>query len=436
MLTPTNPGAVAPSVGLSGFPALLVQRGLIGQSDLAAAQSRAVRDQIELADAVVVFGVTEGASYAALAAAAGAEAIALEGVASSELAVRLVPERLARRHLIVPLQVDNRTLTYATCRPFNAEAEADLGFASGRRTLLKVATRSAVVAALELCYPKAQPMDTLTERVRAETPLAAGAPGSGDGNAILEMCQMIIVRALDSGASDVQIDCGPAGTAIRCRVGTALQPLLTVPIDVLPNLRDRFKLLARVGSAVRNRPQSGTFQITVNGRTIDVRLSTQPTPAGDTIVMRVADRDRRAAAAALAAEQAKRHGRLRVLIAEDEPITRLLVKVLLERERYEVLVATNGQEALDIAAKERPNLVLIDLMMPVMDGYEAIGRLRREFPMSALPIIVLTAEDGNSVERRVLELGADDYIIKPFEPDILMSRVNAVFRRLNLVVAA
>jgi len=121
--------------------------------------------------------------------------------------------------------------------------------------------------------------------------------------------------------------------------------------------------------------------------------------------------------------------------ANDEPITRMLVKVLLERDRYDVLEATNGQQAVEIAMRERPSLVLIDLNMPVMDGYEAIGSLRREFAMNALPIIVLTAEDGDSVERRVLELGADDYLIKPFEPAVLMARVNAVFRRLNLVAA-
>ena len=71
--------------------------------------------------------------------AAGIPAI-LDQIVSSELAVRLVPERLARRHLVVPMAVDNRVLTYATCRPFNSETDNDLGFASGRRTTAVVAT--------------------------------------------------------------------------------------------------------------------------------------------------------------------------------------------------------------------------------------------------------------------------------------------------------
>jgi DNA-binding response OmpR family regulator len=127
--------------------------------------------------------------------------------------------------------------------------------------------------------------------------------------------------------------------------------------------------------------------------------------------------------------------RKRVLITDDEPITRMLVKLLLEREHFEVLEATNGRDAVDLATRERPDLLLIDLNMPEMDGYEAITRLRKNLALATLPIIVLTAEDGPGVEKRVLELGADDYIIKPFDPGILLSRVNAVFRRLKVMAA-
>jgi CheY-like chemotaxis protein len=127
--------------------------------------------------------------------------------------------------------------------------------------------------------------------------------------------------------------------------------------------------------------------------------------------------------------------RPRVLVTDDEPITRMLVKLLLERDRFEVLEAANGRQAVEIAMRERPDLLLIDLNMPEMDGYEAIGRIRRDFTLATLPIMVLTSEEGPGVEKRVLELGADDYIIKPFDPDVLLSRVNAVFRRLKAVAA-
>jgi CheY-like chemotaxis protein len=129
------------------------------------------------------------------------------------------------------------------------------------------------------------------------------------------------------------------------------------------------------------------------------------------------------------------HEKRRVLVTDDEPITRMLVKVLLEREQFQVLEATNGREAVEVATKERPDVLLIDLSMPEMDGYEAIRRLRRDLSLATLPIVVITADDGPGIERRVLELGADDYIVKPFDPAILLSRVNAVFRRLKVMAA-
>jgi CheY-like chemotaxis protein len=385
-------------------------------------------------DVVVALGVAEADSYAALAAAAGADMISLEQTPSSELAVRLVPERLARRHSVVALDVDNRQLTYATCRPFNTESESDLGFACGRRIAVKVATRSAVTAALDLCYPKVKPLAVASRP--ASEPLAAAGPLPGIGtaaSAVIETCHEIIAHALEMDAADVHIECGAGGSMIKYRVGAVLHPAPALPAD-LHGVMERFKIMASVGTAVRNRSQNGAFLVKVKNRLADVRLSTRPTAGGDVMVMRVID-----AAAIRAADPAgskvAKPGRRRVLVTDDEPITRMLVKVLLERDRYDVLEAANGQEALDIAIRECPSLVLIDLNMPVMDGYEAIGALRREFTMSALPIIVLTAEDGDSVQRRVLELGADDYLIKPFEADVLMARVNAVFRRLHLVAA-
>jgi CheY-like chemotaxis protein len=127
--------------------------------------------------------------------------------------------------------------------------------------------------------------------------------------------------------------------------------------------------------------------------------------------------------------------RLRVLAADDDPITRMLVKLLLEREQFEVLEAANGRDAIEIATRERPDLLIVDLHMPEADGYEAITALRRDLSLAMMPILVLTSEEGPGIEHRVLELGADDYMIKPFDPDVLLSRVHAVFRRLRVAAA-
>ena len=358
-------------------------------------------------------------------AAVGIPAI-LDDIVSSDLAVSLVPARLARLHLVVPISVDNRVLTYATFRPLTSEADHDLGFASGRRTAAVIATRAAVVAALDRYYPTQSDLDVLAKRLRTSGERAGS--GKQAESVAIEMCNHVIARAVDVGASDVQMTCGDSGATIRYRIGGAFEAEMTLPAAVGDSIRDRFKILARVGVAVRNRPQAGTFRLILKGKPTNVSLSTQPTAAGETIALKMADH-------APAATVAKTQGKSRVLIVDDEPITRMLVKLLLERDNFTVFEAQNGDEAIAIAARENPDLVLLDLNMPVMDGYEAIHHLRHNPSLARLPIIVLTSEDGPTVERRVLAMGADDYMIKPFEAAILLARVHAVFGRLKMQAA-
>jgi type IV pilus assembly protein PilB len=682
-----------------------MERHLLSRNDLAVAQQHALSHQIGLAEAFVARGlVPETECYAVLAEAAGLDLVDPANTASSELAVRLVPERLARRHVVVPLSVDNRTLTYATCRPFDPEIERDLAFASGRRMHPIIAARSGVLAALERCYPKLRELDVLAARLSGERPLVETedvrdlAPTASTA---IELCDHIIGRAVEVGASDVHIECGTDGTTVRYRICGVLEPVLTLPASVSQPIRNRFKIMARADIAVHHRPQDGAFRLKVNGRPIDIRLSTLPTVQGEKIVMRVIDsysplqtldrlgydeptltrfrqslarpdglvmvtgptgsgkttalyaalahlctgrtnivsvedpvertvagvtqipvnprggntfssvlrslmrqdpnvimvgeiRDEEVAqivgqaaytghlvltsihtvdaataitrlanlglepykiAESLSAVLAQRlvralcpgcrrvhddtearargaaykipfaaasagsgcphcnhtgylgrvpvaelltpsdglrdaitrgataleiraamraagyptmrdaalqlvatgvtsieevnrvlsddadtvHGgtrtRPRILVADDEPITRMLVKFLLEKENFDVLEAANGRDAVEIASREHPDLLMIDLNMPEMNGYDAIATLRTDLTMATLPIVVLTSEEGPGIERRVLELGADDYILKPFDPDVLVSRVNAVFRRLKVMAA-
>jgi len=119
----------------------------------------------------------------------------------------------------------------------------------------------------------------------------------------------------------------------------------------------------------------------------------------------------------------------RVLIVEDEPDIRELVVHHLKRDGYQVTAASSGEEALRQVQAVPPDLVLLDLMMPVMDGLEVCRRLRQDPATAGLPIVMLTAK-GDEVDRVLgLELGADDYIVKPFSPKELLARVRAVLRR-------
>jgi type II secretory ATPase GspE/PulE/Tfp pilus assembly ATPase PilB-like protein/ActR/RegA family two-component response regulator len=693
----TRPG------GTTSMTAWLLDRGLLSRNDVGVAQQHAARERMDLVDALATLGLlTERQSYEALAVSAGLDLVDLTGVEISELAVRLVPERLARRHHVVPISVDNRSLVYATCRPLDPEVERDISFASGRRVLQVVATRSVVLEALDRCYPKMRELDVLAAKLSEERPVVEAVDGTSETtgeSTVIDLCNHIIGRAVEVGASDVHAECTSQGTTIRYRICGVLEPILSLPAAVSHPIRNRFKIMSRADIAVTQRPQDGAFRIKVNGRPIDVRLSTLPTVDGEKIVMRVIDsqsplqtidrlgydddtlrrlrqsltrpdglilvtgptgsgkttalyaavshlrtgrtnivsvedpvertvpgvtqipvnakggttfatvlrslmrqdpnvimvgeiRDEEVAqivgqaaytghlvlssmhtldtatavtrltnlglepykiAESLSAVLAQRllrtlcphcrrvhsefeakkqgiaHGlstipasagpgcehckhtgyagrvpvaelltpsdelrdaitrgatayeiraamraagyptmrdrgldlvaqgvtsieevdrvlaedaatsvsraKLRVLTTDDEPITRMLVKLLLEREQFEVLEATNGRQAVEIAAREHPDLLLIDLNMPEMDGYEAVRRLRHDLSLANMPILVVTAEDGPGVEKRVLELGADDYIVKPFDPEILLSRVHAVFRRLKAAAA-
>jgi phosphate regulon transcriptional regulator PhoB len=119
----------------------------------------------------------------------------------------------------------------------------------------------------------------------------------------------------------------------------------------------------------------------------------------------------------------------RVLIVEDERDIRDLVVHHLKREGYQVSAASSGEEALRQVQAAPPDLVLLDLMMPAMDGLEVCRRLRQDPATAMLPIVMLTAK-GDEVDRVLgLEIGADDYIVKPFSPKELLARVRAVLRR-------
>lgn len=116
----------------------------------------------------------------------------------------------------------------------------------------------------------------------------------------------------------------------------------------------------------------------------------------------------------------------KVLVVDDEARIVELVRVYLERDGFQVLPAYNGRVALELARTEKPDLVILDLMLPEIDGLEVCRVLRRE---SNVPIIMLTARDEEPDKLVGLELGADDYITKPFSPREVVARVRTVLRR-------
>lgn len=119
---------------------------------------------------------------------------------------------------------------------------------------------------------------------------------------------------------------------------------------------------------------------------------------------------------------------MKILVVDDDQNLCKLMKIYLKNAGYDVLIANDGIQALEVFRKERPDLVILDIMIPFMDGWEVCQQLRRE---SDVPILMLTAKDTKDDKIKGLDLGSDYYLTKPFDPDELVAQVKAVVRRLG-----
>jgi two-component system KDP operon response regulator KdpE len=122
-----------------------------------------------------------------------------------------------------------------------------------------------------------------------------------------------------------------------------------------------------------------------------------------------------------------------ILVVDDEPRMVQFITMNLELEAFRVVSAFDGYQALEKMTRELPDLVILDIMMPDMDGFETLRKIRK---MSAVPVIFLSAKGEEFDRIKGLDLGADDYIAKPFSPRELVSRIRAVLRRLEPVAPA
>ncbi len=117
----------------------------------------------------------------------------------------------------------------------------------------------------------------------------------------------------------------------------------------------------------------------------------------------------------------------KVLIADDEEQLALAVKIRLQSKGYQVVTAADGRSALELAERERPDLIILDVLMPVMDGYSCLRELNSRFGRGKIPVIILTARDRM---KDLFELeGVEDYVIKPFDHEDLLLRIERAFKR-------
>jgi len=119
----------------------------------------------------------------------------------------------------------------------------------------------------------------------------------------------------------------------------------------------------------------------------------------------------------------------RILVADDDRVTSRFVRSLLEGEGYEVLVADDGEHAIELALEHRPDLIVSDLIMPYRDGFEVLRAMRAEGRLSQIPVVILSMKDREEDIVRGLEAGADDYVVKPFNARELVARIRKQLQR-------
>ena len=121
----------------------------------------------------------------------------------------------------------------------------------------------------------------------------------------------------------------------------------------------------------------------------------------------------------------------KILIIEDEKDIAELIRHYLEKDKFETLLALDGEKGLELIRRQNPDVVILDLMLPKIDGIEVCKRIRSDSKVSGVPIIMLTAKGDESDRIIGLELGADDYVTKPFSPKELVARIKALLRRVE-----
>lgn len=126
-------------------------------------------------------------------------------------------------------------------------------------------------------------------------------------------------------------------------------------------------------------------------------------------------------------QSVEQKGKKKILVVDDESSLRLLVVGTLQAYDYQVFKAENGYEALEIARSERPDLVLLDVAMPEMDGFEVCRRLKADPVTKDVVVVMLTVLAQEADRKRGLEAGADAYLTKPFSPTVLLSKVKEIF---------
>jgi len=281
---------------------LLVEAGMITREQLEQALKEQRRSGERLGKILTRLGlVTEKDILEVLEFQLGIPKVVLQDYNLDPEVVRLVPEALARRHLAIPIRRDGNRLLVAMADPLNLTALDDLRLATGLEIMPAIASEREIEAALSRFWQGAGVTQALAEVEEMAATAAALPPRDAfdldevnragmDNAPAVRLVNRIILQAVHSRASDIHIEPQEKDIRVRFRVDGLLRDVLHLPTGILNTLVSRIKIMGGMDIAERRLPQDGRFQVTVERRSIDLRVSTMPTVYGEKVVLRILDK--------------------------------------------------------------------------------------------------------------------------------------------------
>jgi type IV pilus assembly protein PilB len=215
-------------------------------------------------------------------------------------AIKLVSEELCRRHIVLPMKIEGRSLLVAMANPTDFEAQQDVQFAAGMNVRTVVASRTEILDAIEEHYAPEERMQDFLANVSEATDLQIVAADKEEVDLdrmdsrsaaqlppVVKMCNLVIHDAIRTSASDIHIEPGLNSVQVRLRVDGVLRDYMQVPKWLHNAVVSRLKILAKLDIAERRLPQDGRIKVQYQGKPLDIRISTLPTHFGEKVVMRV-----------------------------------------------------------------------------------------------------------------------------------------------------
>ncbi|NIO17794.1 MAG: type II secretion system protein GspE [Deltaproteobacteria bacterium] len=281
---------------------LLIESGMISENDLTEVLAEQKTKRKKVGEILVESGFcTEIEIATALSSQLGMQFIDLKNTAVEPVAIDIIPEKVARKHLIIPTNIDGKDLHVAMADPLSFEAFEDVRFASGFTIQPFVATKSDIIWAIDHHYNLGASLDTLVKDISADKVVEVlheskeekrdteDLRKKSEAAPVIRMVNLIISEAVEIGASDIHIEPDRGNLVIRNRVDGLLRQSIELPKWVQGAVISRIKIMANMDIAEKRLPQDGRIGVRVGGSMLDLRISSLPTHYGEKVVVRILD---------------------------------------------------------------------------------------------------------------------------------------------------